>query len=183
MYQMLGIFILSDLCLLVYGIYLYNRLVRQQNLVDEAWSGVSVQLKKRHNLIPNLVETVKGYGSHEIETLSKTIRERSNPDLVGEDKSALEVELGRDTKKLFALAEAYPDLKASSNFVSLQKNLVQIEDDLQYARRYYNGTVRNFNISTETFPSNLLANFMRFKSKDFFEIEYATERKNPDVEF
>ena len=182
---MLYLLLFLFLALIAYLIYVYNKLVSLRNLVDEAWSGVSVQLKKRHNLIPNLVETVKGYGSHEIKTLTKTIKERASSVDSSSPESCKEQEskLGQEAKQLFALAENYPDLKASTNFISLHKNLINIEDDLQYARRYFNGTVRNLNTQVEVFPSSLIASSFGFQKRKFFELEYATERKNPDIEF
>ena len=166
------------------GVLIFNRLVKARNLVDEAWSGVDVQLKRRHDLVPNLVEAVKGYTEHEHTLFDQIAQQRGkamggsaqlNPD----DENALT----RQIKTLFAVAESYPDLKANQNFLDLQKKLVEIEDALQYARRYYNGTVRDYNILVESFPSNIIASRMSYHTDHFFEIEYATERKAPDVAF
>ncbi len=183
------IFIIILLIDIAYCIYLYNRLVKQKQLVNEAWSGIDVQLKRRYDLLPNLIEVVKGYSSHEVETLTKVVSSRTyrqvkNPgDAEVKEISDGEKLLGGNIKQLFALAESYPELKASESFQSLHKSLVDIEDDLQYARRYFNGTVRDNNTFVQTFPSNLVAQAFRFSEREFFEIEYATERKNPDVSF
>ena len=171
--------------LLGYGVFLYNKFVKLVFRVEEAWSGIDVQLKRRHDLVPSLVEVVKGYAEHEQETLKEVVRlrgEMQNTKESGEREGG-EKELSRDIGKLFALAESYPDLKANKNYQDLQANLTDIEDDLQYARRYYNGTVRDFNVLVLSFPSNLIAGLVAYKQKPFFEVEYVTERKNPDVDF
>lgn len=166
------------------GVLIFNRLVKTRNLVDEAWSGVDVQLKRRHDLVPNLVESVKGYTEHE-HTLFENIAQQRARTIEGsaqhdpQDENAL----SRQVKTLFAVAESYPDLKASENFLDLQRKLVEIEDALQYARRYYNGTVRDYNILVQSFPSNIIASRMGYHTEHFFEVEYATERKAPDVTF
>ena len=166
------------------GVLTFNRLVKARNLVDEAWSGVDVQLKRRHDLIPNLVEAVKGYTGHERTLLENIAQQRTkaiegDPQQDAQDENALT----RQVKTLFAVAEAYPDLKANTTFLDLQQQLVKIEDDLQYARRYYNGTVRDYNILVESFPSNLIAGLAGYRADKFFQIEYATERSAPDVAF
>lgn len=166
-------------------VWLYNKLVQARNMVDEAWSGIDVQLKRRHDLVSPLIETVKGYAKHEktaFENVANARVQTINAEAV-KDKSEAENDLSKQIKTIFALAEAYPDLKASENFLKLQKNLVEIEDNIQYARRYYNGTVRDLNIRIEIFPSNMVAGIFSFKQRDFFEIEYATERQAPDVDF
>jgi len=152
-------------------------------LVREASSGIDVQLKRRHDLIPNIVDTVKGYSQYERKLLEDVTSLRSNV-IEGsnlKEKNKVENELSKALKSIFAVAENYPDLKANKNFLDLQKTLSEIEDQIQLARRYFNGTVRNYNILVESFPSNLLAHIFKFKSLDYFEIEYATERKVPDV--
>lgn len=168
-----------------YGIIAFNRLVRASNLVNEAWSGIDVQLKRRHDLVPNLVQTVQEYASHEDKIFEKVARARSEsmnvyaPRAKGEAENALSAQI----KSLFAVAEAYPQVKAVTNFLDLQKNLTEIEDQIQYARRYYNGTVRDYNILRETFPNSILSRMFGFERDEFFEIEYATERTAPDVDF
>jgi LemA protein len=171
--------------IIVWFIAIYNGLVRLKNLVKEAWSGIDVQLKRRANLIPNLIETVKGYMSHEKEVLHNVTELRSKSmraDKVGE-KGRLEGELSRSLANLLAVAESYPDLKANQNFLDLQKQLSEIEDQIQMARRYYNGTVRNFNIRIESFPSNIVANWFKFRQADYFVIEDEKDRVVPKVAF
>ena len=164
---------------------MYNGLVRLRNLVEEAWSGVDVQLKRRADLIPNLISTVKGYMTHERELLEKVTELRSQSmkaEGVGE-KARVEGALSRSLANIMAVAEGYPDLKANQNFLELQGQLAKIEDEIQLARRYYNGTVRNLNIKIESFPSNLVANMFHFKKAEFFEIEEDADREVPKVEF
>lgn len=168
-----------------YGISIYNNLVRNKNLVGEGWSGIETQLKRRANLIPNLIETVKGYATHERTAFEEVTKLRtqamSTTDISerGQKEGELTAALGR----LFAVAEAYPDLKASQNFIDLQDDLSDIEDEIQLARRYYNGTVRNMNILVESFPSNLVANFFAFVTAKFFEIDNLDDRALPEVSF
>jgi len=170
---------------ILYAILLYNKLVRNKNMVAEGWSGIGVQLKRRSNLIPNLIETVKGYMAHEAGLLSEIVklRSRSKETRAVAEKSRIESALTRSLGDLLALAEAYPDLKASQNFLDLQDDLSQIESEIQMARRYYNGTVRDLNISIESFSSSLIAERFRFEKADFFEIEDAAEREVPEVKF
>ncbi|MET3538480.1 LemA family protein [Chryseobacterium limigenitum] len=170
---------------LLYGVSIYNRLVKLKNLVQEAWSSIDVMLKKRHDLIPNLVETVKGYATHERETLDSVTRARAQA--VGansvESKEAAEKNLNQAMMNLFAVAEQYPDLKANTNFQQLQSELTSIENDIEKSRRYYNGTVRDNNTLVETFPSNIIANMYKFQKSPFFELENAAEREVPTVKF
>lgn len=171
----------------VFAIVLYNALVKKRQMVAEGWSGIDVQLKRRANLIPNLVETVKGYTSHENETLTSLTELRAQVGaLPSEDiaaralkESALSQALGR----LFAVAEAYPDLKASQNFSELHQSLDEIENAIQMARRYYNGAVRNLNVAVESFPSNIIASQFKFEKAEYFEIEDDADRAVPDVKF
>ncbi|URA11291.1 LemA family protein [Thermospira aquatica] len=176
----LGLVILS----VGYGIFVYNRLVGLRNQVDEAWSGIDVQLKRRYDLIPNLVETVKGYAKHEQQTLEKVIQARNMAmQATGiEDKIAAENQLASTLKTLFALSENYPDLKANTNFLDLQKNLADIEEQISLARRYYNAVTRDFNILCETFPSVIIANMTGFRKRPFFEAAEG-ERQNVKVQF
>ena len=171
--------------LLLWAVLIYNGLVRMRSMVEEAWSGIDVQLKRRTDLIPNLVATVKGYAEHEKGTLEEVIRLRGlaqNAQGVGETAKAQGL-LGAALGKLFALAESYPDLKANANFAQLQASLGEIEDQIQLARRYYNGAVRNLNIAVESFPSNLVAGRFGFVKAEFFELESPAERAVPKVEF
>jgi LemA protein len=162
----------------------FNRLVRDRNLMREAWSGIDVQLKRRHSLIPNLVAVVEGYSAHERGTLEQVTRARTRS-LAAQDHSERESSenaLSGGLRGLLAVAEAYPDLKADRTFGELHRQLVEVEDQLQYARRYYNATARDYNTRTESFPSNIAARLFRFSRAAFFEIETATEREAPKVE-
>lgn len=170
---------------LLYGVSIYNRLVKLRNLVQEAWSSIDVMLKKRHDLIPNLVETVKGYATHEHETLENVTKARNLA--VGADsveaKEAAEKNLNQAMVNLFAVAEQYPDLKANANFQQLQAELSSIENDIEKSRRYYNGTVRENNTLVESFPSNIIANMYKFEKSKFFELENIADREVPSVKF
>jgi len=169
----------------LYAVILYNRLVRTRQMAHEAWSGIDVQLKRRADLVPNLVEVVKGYAAHERGVLEEVTKLRGAAGaLPREDvahraqaESALTVALGR----LIALAESYPDLKASRNFLELQQQLSTVEDELQMARRYYNGAVRNQNVLVQSFPSNLVAGLFGFRERDYFELSDEAERAVPKV--
>ena len=171
--------------LIVVFITIYNRFIRVRNLVEEGWSGIDVQLKRRANLIPNLVEAIKGYMGHERQLLSKITELRAQSMRAQEvgEKARLEGLLSRSLANVFAVAEGYPDLKANQNFMELQKQLSEIEEQIHMARRYYNGTVRNLNIQVESFPSNIIAAIFNFTRADFFEIEDEAERAVPGVKF
>jgi len=166
-------------------VLIYNRLVRGRILVREGFSGINVQLKRRHDLIPNLIRTVEGYADFERSVLDEItrLRTRAMGDQGVADRQRDENALSDALKRLFAVAEAYPELKASTNFLDLQQQLSAIEDDLQKARRYYNGTVRDYNTSIETFPSNLVAATFAFRPAEFFELESLAERETPQVKF
>ena len=180
-YALIGILALFGF----YGVGIYNRLVKLGTLVDEAWSGIDVQLKKRYNLIPNLVETVKGYASHEKETFENVTKARSQAQNAStvEDQQAAENQLNKSLLNLFAVAEQYPELKANENFLDLQKQLSAIESDIEKSRRYYNGTTRDYNILIDSFPSNIIAKMTNFYKAAFFEIDTEAERENPQVKF
>ncbi|MGB5750272.1 MAG: LemA family protein [Desulfobacterales bacterium] len=169
----------------VFAIFLYNKFIRLRNMVEEGWSGIEVQLKRRSNLIPNLLETVKGYMGHERELLSKVteLRSQSMQERAVGEKARLEEKLSHSLANVFAVAEGYPELKANQNFLELQAELSEIEDQIQLARRYYNGTVRNLNIQVESFPGNIIAGIFKFTRAEFFEIEDPTERTVPEVRF
>lgn len=175
------------IALSVLVILLYNALVKKRQMVEEGWSGIDVQLKRRANLIPNLIETVKGYADHEQETLDAVtglrtkISEMPQDDVAG--RAAAEGLLSQALGKLFAVAEDYPDLKASQNFSDLHASLDEIENAIQMARRYYNGAVRGLNVAVESFPSNLIAGQFGFTKAEYFEIEDAAERAVPEVKF
>ncbi|MGN1235155.1 MAG: LemA family protein [Christensenellaceae bacterium] len=172
--------------LLLAAIGAYNSLVRMRNTVEEAWATIDVHLKKRYDLIPNLVETVKGYTKHESETLTSVVAARSaamsakNP----EDKIAAEQALSGSLKTFVsAVAEAYPQLQANANFLDLQNQLKLIESELASARKYYNGTVKEMNNKSQTFPSNIIASMMKIKKYPYFELDSEEERKNVRVQF
>jgi len=170
---------------LLWLIIIYNKLVRNRNLVAEGWSGIDVQLKRRTDLIPNLIEAVKAYMNHERQLLSDVTRLRTES-MQTKDinaKSQVENALSRSLSALFAVAENYPDLKANQNFLELQQQLAEIEDQLQMARRYYNGTVRNLNILIESFPSNFIAKVFHFSRANFFDIDAEKDRSVPQMNF
>jgi LemA protein len=169
--------------IVIWFVITYNLFIRDKNLIKEAWSGIDVQLKRRHNLIPNLVASVKGYSQHEKTLFEDITRKRSEAVKYESirEKAPAESDLSGMLKNLFIVAENYPDLKASENFLNLQNQLTEIEDQLQYARRYYNGAVRNYNIKVESFPSNILAGILNFKQENFFEITLATEKATPEI--
>jgi LemA protein len=164
---------------------LYNRLVRLRNGCEGAWSDIDVQLKRRHNLIPNLVETVKGYADHEQTTFTEVTNARSRAQQAHgpADQSGAESSLTRAIGRLFAVAEAYPELAASQNFQQLQGELSAIETAIQNARRYYNAITRDLNTATDTFPSNLVAGWFGIGKRDYFELDSAEERSVPQVDF
>jgi len=167
-----------------YGIFVFNQLVNLRNQGDEAWSGIDVQLKRRYDLIPNLVETVKGYAKHESQTLEKVIQARNMAMQASgvEERIAAENQLSSTLKSLFALSESYPDLKANTNFLELQKTLSEIEEQIALARRYYNAVTRDYNILCESFPSMIIAALAHFQRRPFFEAA-ESERQNVRVQF
>ena len=169
----------------LYGVSVYNKLVRFRTLVDEAWSGINVQLKKRHDLIPNLMETVRGYATHERETFESVTRARTTA-IQAQDVKAQEVaesHLSGALMRLMAVSERYPELKANQNFMQLQEQLGTIESDIEKSRRYYNGAVRQKNIAIDTFPSNMIANMFNFEKPLFFELESEAEKAVPQIKF
>ena len=175
------------LAVAAYAIVVYNALVRARQMVQEAWSGIDVQLKRRADLIPNLVETVKGYAGHEKEALERVTEMRTRAQGVPagdiQGRAAAEGLLSQALGRLMAVAEAYPDLKASQNFAELQRSLETTEREVQMARRYYNGSVRELNTKVESFPSNLVANRFNFTKAEYFELDDANDRKLPEVRF
>ena len=170
---------------LVFLAVMYNSLVGLRVRADSAWSDIDVQLKRRHDLIPNLVETVKGYAGHEKSTFENVTKYRSMAmQATGPaERAQAEGQLTMALKSLFAVAENYPQLRASENFTSLQKSLAEIEDNLQNARRYYNAVVRDLNTAIQSFPSNLVAGMFGFQPRAFFELKAAAEREAPAVKF
>jgi LemA protein len=164
----------------------YNRFVRQRNLVQESWRQVDVELKRRHDLIPNLVETVKGYATHEREVFEAVTRARAQAAAPGSSpaqQAQQEGILGQALGRLFAVAEAYPELKASTNFLELQRELTDTEDRIAAGRRFYNANVRAMNTRVESFPSNLVAGVFSFHKEEYFEVEDEAVRSAPTVDF
>lgn len=188
---MLGLYIVLGIIAIVilWLVFTYNGLITSRNRVDEAFSDIDVQLKRRYDLIPNLMETVKGYMAHEKETLVKLTEARSMAMQVHDNKNATmqqreQAELGLSgvLKSLFAVAENYPDLKANTNFLQLQDELSDTENKIQASRRFYNGNVRDFNTKIQVFPTNLIAGMMKFTKYEFFEAS-DEEKKNVQVKF
>ena len=183
MYVVLGIAVLAA----VYVIFVYNGLVRARQMAEEAWSGIDVQLKRRADLIPNLIETVKGYATHEKSTLEEVVSLRNQAQAVESGdvaaRGVAEGLLGQALGRVMALAEAYPDLKANQNFSELQASLETMESELQMARRYYNGAARDLNVKVETFPNNLVAGPFGFSKRPYFEITNEADRAVPTVKF
>lgn len=193
---MLGFFMIIAIffvAIILMGISIYNALIKLRTNVEEAWSGIDVQLKRRYDLIPNLVETVKGYASHESDTLKAVMEARAKATSIKIDASSVTPEqmalfsqaqsgLSGALGKLMAISENYPDLKANQNFLQLQDELANTESAIQSARRYYNGTVRDYNVKVETVPSNIVASIFKFTKKEFFEIA-ETEKQAPKVSF
>ena len=184
--MILLVFLIVILLGIIVGyILLYNKFVRYKHLLKEAWSGIDVQLKKRYELIPNLVNLVKGYAKFERTTLEKVIKLRAEANRTQDIKkqNQLENEISRSLRSLFALVESYPDLKASKNFLELQKQLIEIENNIEMARRYYNGVVKYYNTFIESFPGILITNIIKPKKADYFHIERSIEKEAPDFNF
>lgn len=173
------------LILLIVAISCYNKLVKQKITVEEAFSTMDVYLKKRFDLIPNLVETVKGYAKHESETLSAVIslRGKNYDSMTEEEKIESSAAISRAIPNIMALAEAYPDLKANQNFMNLSNQLESMEEDIANSRKYYNGAVKRYNMSVQTVPSNIIASLFHFEKKPMYEVENVTERQNVQVKF
>lgn len=170
--------------LVAWGVIVFNRLVRDRNRVSAAWSDIDVQLLRRHDLVPRLVEAVKAYAKYEQATMTAVteLRARSERTERLADKARLEDEMEGGLHRLIALAESYPDLKANRNFLELQEELTEVEDHLQYARRFYNGAVRLFNTRIESFPDLLIAGVFRFRQAEFFDAGDGAVRTAPEVE-
>jgi LemA protein len=179
-----GLILIIVILVIFWLIAVYNGLIRGKNRVQEAWSDIDVQLKRRYDLIPNLIETVKGYAGHEKEVFEKVTEARSQAMQAQglDEKSKAENALSGTLKSLFAVAENYPDLKASQNFMALQGELSDTENKIQAARRFYNGNVRDFNIKIQVFPTNMIATMLGFKAFDFFQTE-EDQRQAPKVQF
>ncbi|WP_062070757.1 LemA family protein [Demequina sediminicola] len=172
--------------LILWGIALYNSLIKVRNLVQESWRQIDVELQRRHNLIPNLVETVKGYAAHERETLQAVIEARSAASAPGSSpaqQGAQENALTAALSQLFALSESYPDLKANAQFMELQRELANTEDRIAAGRRIYNANVRTLNTKIEVFPSSVVAGMFAFQREEYFEVIEPAARQTPDVRF
>ncbi|MDD6878868.1 MAG: LemA family protein [bacterium] len=171
--------------LVVYVASIYNKLVKERNKVKDQWSQIDVQLKRRVDLIPNLVETVKGYAKHEKNTFKEVIEARNKFNTAGSVQDEIDAnnQITQALNKLFALSESYPELKANENFLSLQSDLKEVEEKISYARQFYNDTVLSYNNVVELFPSNIIANMFGFKIMEFFKLDSEEERKAPKVEF
>lgn len=171
---------------LLIAISIYNKLVRSRNLVHEGWSGIETQLKRRADLIPNIVETVKGYATHEKGTFEEVTRLRTASQggaTTIEERAAMERQISSMIGKIMAVAEAYPELKADANFRDLQNKLAEVEEQINLSRRYYNGTARNYNDLVQTVPSNIIAGLTGFKTAQYFEIDDPADRAAPKVKF
>jgi LemA protein len=183
--QILWILLAVIVVVAAWLIFTYNGLVTLKNRVDEAWSDIDVQLKRRYDLIPNLVSTVKGYATHEAGTLEKVIQARNSAMSAQgpHDKAVAENMLTNTLKSIFALSEAYPDLKANQNFLKLQDELSDTENKVQASRRFYNGNARDFNTKLQVFPTNMIAGVLGFVKREFFEVDSKEEREAPQVAF
>ena len=181
----LGIILAVLAVIIVFVIGVYNGLIKLRTRCEEAWSDIDIQLKRRYNLIPNLMETVKGYAAHEKGVFQSVTEARTSAMSAGniKDKAKAENMLSQTLKSLFAVAEAYPDLKANQNFLELQRELRDTEDKITYSRRFYNTNVRDLNIKIQVFPSNIIANTFGFKKKDMFELAEEAARQVPKVKF
>ena len=183
----IGAIVVVALGLVVWAIAIYNGLVARRQRVSEGWSGIDVQLKRRSDLIPNLVETVKGYVSHEQTTLAEVTEMRTRTRQAQEggvaERAEAEGALGGALMRLFAVAEAYPELRANQNFIDLQDELSALEEQIQMARRYYNGAVRDLNTMVESFPSNLVARQFAFRQAEYYEVADSADRALPKVSF
>lgn len=180
-----GVLVLLALIVVAVVVGGYNRLVRGRNQVDEGWAQIDVQLRRRYDLIPNVVETVKGYAAHERETLERVTQARNmamNASGVQQHAQA-ENMLSGALKSLFALSEAYPQLKANENFMQLQEELASTENRIGFARQHYNDVVRSYNTMVQSVPTNLIASMFTFKTRDFFEVEEPAVREAPKVKF
>jgi LemA protein len=181
------IIVVIVLALAGYFVVIYNNLVSNRQLSQEGWSGIDVQLKRRADLIPNLLETVKGYMTHERETLEAVTNARAaaqaGASATPEQRAQLEGQLSGALGRLMAVAEAYPDLKANTTFLEFQGALQKVEEELQLARRYYNGTARNLNVAVQSFPSSIVAGLFHFTTAQYFELDNPADRAVPTVKF
>lgn len=180
---MIYIISLILLIIMIYMIVAYNRMVRLKNLCSEAWSTIDIQLKRRYNLIPNLVSTVKSYADFEQDVMENTVKLRNNAQHAGSINEQIdaELELTGQIKSLLAVVENYPELQANKTYQKLMETLIEIEDAIQYSRRYYNGTVRDLNIIIESFPSMIIASIFNISKREYFEIDLVTRKSVPGI--
>ena len=184
--QIIGIIIaVAVILVLIYIFTTYNSLVKMKNKVEEAFSKMDVYLKKRWDLIPNIVSTVKGYAKHEAETLENVIKARNSnyQNMSEEEKIEANASISKSIPNFSVLAEQYPDLKANQNFLDLSSQLKSVENDIANARKYYNGAVKQYNMKVQMFPGSLIAGLFHFETKKMFEVENAVERQNVQVKF
>lgn len=186
--DLLTVVLIIAAVIVLWLVFAYNGFIKRRNRAKEAWSDIDVQLKRRYNLIPNLIETVKGYAKHEKRVLEEVTKARTkamSAESEGKMKNVEKAEnmLAGALKTLFAVAESYPDLKANANFLDLQRELADTENKIQAARRFYNSNVRDLNILIESFPYNIVANLFRFKQKEFFELKEEKAKKPTKVSF
>lgn len=179
------IYLIIIAAVLLYVVIAYNGLVQLRTRTEEAWSDIDVQLKRRYDLIPNIVNTVKGFATHEEKVLTAVTEARANAMNAKtiEEHAAAETQLGNALRGLMVAVEAYPDLKSAPNFLSLQQELANTEEKIQGSRRFYNANVRDLNMKIDTFPTNLIASLFKFVKRSFFEIGNDTERQNVEVKF
>ena len=177
--------VITLILLAIFSMYIYNNLIRLKNQVDEAWSDIDVQLKRRYDLIPNLIESVKGYKEYEGSTLQNVtqLRQQAMAAQTVEEKGKAESALSLGLGKLFAVAENYPDLKANNSFMDLQRNLTDTENQIENARRYYNGTTREYNTKIQSVPDNIFASLFNFMPREFFALDNEAEKQVPKVAF
>lgn len=184
-YKVRVVFIFAGISFFMLFIFIFNRLIRLKNFMLEAFSGIDVQLKRRHDLIPNIIDCVKAYAHYESELFENvaSLRAVAGQKNTVKEKGDAENGVSAALKDIFVVAEAYPELKANENFLGLQDSLIEIEGQIQMARRYYNGTVRDYNTGLATFPNIIITRLFHFQPADFFEIDLATRRKTPEVNF
>lgn len=179
--EYLPLYIFGTVLFVVISVSTYNRFIKYRNMIEERWSGIDIALKRRYNLIPNLISTVKLYSAHEADIMQKTAEARHGSSSV-EERTREESAITHSLAGLLAVAEAYPDLKASHNFLALQQSLADVENDIQQARSDFNAAVRKNNTLVQSFPSNIIAKLFRFTNAEYFSLELATERSVPSVE-
>jgi len=178
--EFFAFYIFGSIVFVVMTVSTYNRFIKYRNMIEESWSGIDIALKRRFNLIPNMINAVKLYSAHEAEVLTRTTEARHGSDAIA-DRTVEESAITQSLQGLIAVAEAYPDLKASQNFLSLQHSLSDVENEIQAARSVFNSSVRKNNTLVQSFPSNIIAKLFNFRSAEYFSLELATQRSVPEV--